>query len=154
MLPLQPKLLPGYNLQSSFLSSTLSTVRPPDVHKNGKTDFFKPNIEVIVEKRESITESIKEPTSYNVNDDNSDSVINCENLDRDFNVNNLEHNDESDVEIINENHNNISCVNEKMNEQSTDVSKDVMNSNVLDINTVDTSLNYSSNEDSPNNNSY
>lgn len=154
MLPLQPKLLPGYNLQSSFLSSTLSTVRPPDIPKNGKTEFFKPNIEVIVEKRESITESIKDTTSYNVNDDNSVSVINCENLDRDFNVNNLEHNGESDVEISNENHNNISSVNENMNEQSTDVSKDVMNSNVLDINTVDTSLNYSSNEDSPNNNSY
>ncbi|XP_061718710.1 potassium voltage-gated channel protein Shaw-like isoform X2 [Cydia pomonella] len=30
MLPLQPKLLPGYNLQSSFLTSTMSTVRPPD----------------------------------------------------------------------------------------------------------------------------
>lgn len=31
MLPLQPKLLPGYHLQSSFLTSTLSTVRPPDL---------------------------------------------------------------------------------------------------------------------------
>lgn len=50
MLPLQPKLLPGYNLQSSFLSNTLSTVRPPDVDK--KDDVYKPRIEVIVEKRE------------------------------------------------------------------------------------------------------
>ncbi|XP_041982204.1 potassium voltage-gated channel protein Shaw-like [Aricia agestis] len=31
MLPLQPKLLPGYNLQASYLSNTLSTVRPPDL---------------------------------------------------------------------------------------------------------------------------
>lgn len=51
MLPLQPKLLPGYNLQSSFLSSTLSTVRPPDAEK--KDDLYKPRVEVIVEKRES-----------------------------------------------------------------------------------------------------
>lgn len=51
MLPLQPKLLPGYNLQSSFLSNTLSTVRPPDLEK--KDDLYKPRIEVIVEKRES-----------------------------------------------------------------------------------------------------
>ena len=50
MLPLQPKLLPGYNLQSSFLSNTLSTVRPPDIDK--KDDLYKPRIEVIVEKRE------------------------------------------------------------------------------------------------------
>ncbi|CAH0694809.1 unnamed protein product [Spodoptera exigua] len=50
MLPLQPKLLPGFNLQSSFLSNTLSTVRPPDIDK--KDDFYKPSIEVIVEKRE------------------------------------------------------------------------------------------------------
>lgn len=50
MLPLQPKLLPGFNLQSSFLSNTLSTVRPPDIDK--KDDFYKPRIEVIVEKRE------------------------------------------------------------------------------------------------------
>lgn len=51
MLPLQPKLLPGYNLQSSFLSNTLSTVRPPDIDK--KDDIYKPRVEVIVEKRES-----------------------------------------------------------------------------------------------------
>lgn len=48
MLPLQPKLLPGYNLQSSYLSNTLSTVRPPDIE-------FKPNqiIQVVVEKDDS-----------------------------------------------------------------------------------------------------
>lgn len=52
MLPLQPKLLPGYNLQSSFLSNTLSTVRPPDIDK--KDDIiYKPSIEVIVENRET-----------------------------------------------------------------------------------------------------
>lgn len=50
MLPLQPKLLPGYNLQSSLLSNTLSTVRPPDIEK--KDDTYKPRIEVIVENRE------------------------------------------------------------------------------------------------------
>lgn len=55
MLPLQPKLLPGYNLQSSFLSSTLSTVRPPDL--NERKEEFKPSVEVIVEKRESIDSS-------------------------------------------------------------------------------------------------
>nr|XP_012544344.2 uncharacterized protein LOC105841377 [Bombyx mori] len=51
MLPLQPKLLPGYNLQSSYLSNTLSTVRPPDFDKEKE---FKPKVEIIVEKVESI----------------------------------------------------------------------------------------------------
>ncbi|XP_037293148.1 potassium voltage-gated channel protein Shaw [Manduca sexta] len=49
MLPLQPKLLPGYNLQSSYLSNTLSTVRPPDLEKK---EDFKPSVEVILEKSE------------------------------------------------------------------------------------------------------
>ncbi|XP_075980543.1 potassium voltage-gated channel protein Shaw-like isoform X2 [Anticarsia gemmatalis] len=90
MLPLQPKLLPGYNLQSSFLSSTLSTVRPPDIDK--KDDIFKPRVEVIVEKRESedsdpLEESIKtdvngysESSNHNIseivdNDNDNDNVI-------------------------------------------------------------------------------
>ncbi|XP_073961816.1 potassium voltage-gated channel protein Shaw-like isoform X1 [Choristoneura fumiferana] len=38
MLPLQPKLLPGYHLQSSFLTSTLSTVRPPDLPDKKEKD--------------------------------------------------------------------------------------------------------------------
>ncbi|XP_050677169.1 potassium voltage-gated channel protein Shaw-like isoform X1 [Leptidea sinapis] len=50
MLPLQPKLLPGYNLQSSFLSSTLSTVRPPDLDKKLE---YKPIVDVIIEKCDS-----------------------------------------------------------------------------------------------------
>lgn len=49
MLPLQPKLLPGYNLQSSFLSSTLSTVRPPDLSKLIKDDF-QPTVDIIIVK--------------------------------------------------------------------------------------------------------
>ncbi|CAF4878064.1 unnamed protein product [Pieris macdunnoughi] len=53
MLPLQPKLLPGYNLQSSFLSSTLSTVRPPDLNKIIRDDF-KPTVDIIVEKSEDV----------------------------------------------------------------------------------------------------
>lgn len=65
MLPLQPKLLPGYNLQSSFLSTTLSTVRPPDfLDKNDLKDEFKPSIDVIVEKGESV-ESIEEDSCNN-----------------------------------------------------------------------------------------
>lgn len=67
MLPLQPKLLPGYNynLQSSFLSTTLSTVRPPDLlDKNYFKDEFRPNIAVIVEKRESV-DSIEEDSCNN-----------------------------------------------------------------------------------------
>ncbi|XP_045774623.1 potassium voltage-gated channel protein Shaw-like [Maniola jurtina] len=148
MLPLQPKLLPGYNLQSSFLSSTLSTVRPPDLPKNARNDFFKPSVEVIVEKRESLTDSVKETSNCNIN------IISCENLDRDFNVNNLEQNEMINVNElvleINENHNNIIIVNEIVNEEN----KNVINSNVVEVNTVDTSLNCSSNENSPNNNSY
>ncbi|XP_045523151.1 potassium voltage-gated channel protein Shaw-like [Pieris brassicae] len=53
MLPLQPKLLPGYNLQSSFLSSTLSTVRPPDLNKIIRDDF-NPTVDIIVEKSEDV----------------------------------------------------------------------------------------------------
>lgn len=52
MLPLQPKLLPGY-LQSSFLSTTLSTVRPPDLPDKVKETEFKPSVDVIIEKTES-----------------------------------------------------------------------------------------------------
>ncbi|XP_045500839.1 potassium voltage-gated channel protein Shaw-like [Colias croceus] len=52
MLPLQPKLLPGYNLQSSFLSSTLSTVRPPDLPDKRK-DEYKPSVDIIIEKSDS-----------------------------------------------------------------------------------------------------
>ncbi|CAH2093276.1 unnamed protein product [Euphydryas editha] len=133
MLPLQPKLLPGYNLQSSFLSSTLSTVRPPDLSKNDKNVFFRPSVDVIVEKTESISDSVKD----NVNN----SGDNCEHLDRD-DVHNLE---ENDNHIMNDN------VNEDKN---TLDSKDEINSNVIDSNTVDTTLNSSSNDNSPNNNSY
>ncbi|CAH2242813.1 jg11746 [Pararge aegeria aegeria] len=143
MLPLQPKLLPGYNLQSSFLSSTLSTVRPPDLPRNGKVDFYKPSVEIIVEKRESISDSLKEISDVNVND----SLISCENVDRDINVNNLEEyemNTMNEVELEEENH----------NEEDTSLSKDVINSNVIEVSKVDTSLNCSSNENSPNNNSY
>lgn len=133
MLPLQPKLLPGYNLQSSFLSSTLSTVRPPDLPKNEKNGFYRPSVGVIVEKSESLSDSAR------------DNVINsgdsCENLDSDV-VHNLEEND---------NH----IVDDNVNEGSNTVdSKDEINSNVIDANTLDTSLNYSSNDNSPNNNSY
>ncbi|CAB3234430.1 unnamed protein product [Arctia plantaginis] len=67
MLPLQPKLLPGYNLQSSFLSSTLSTVRPPDAEK--KDDIFKPRVEIIVEKRESEgSDILEESNKTDIND--------------------------------------------------------------------------------------
>lgn len=65
MLPLQPKLLPGYNLQSAFLSTTLSTVRPPDfLDKSDLKDEFKSTIDVIVEKGES-ADSIEEDSSNN-----------------------------------------------------------------------------------------
>ncbi|KAI5637838.1 hypothetical protein NE865_09493 [Phthorimaea operculella] len=66
MLPLQPKLLPGYNLttlQSSFLTNTLSTVRPPDLQEKREAVIvkeFKSNVEVIVEKNESISDSVEE----------------------------------------------------------------------------------------------
>lgn len=113
MLPLQPKLLPGYNLQSSYLSNTLSTVRPPDLPKNGKQeDYYKPNFEVIIEKRESISDSVK------------DNVISdSENVDRD-NLNN----EENDNHVDND-------VNENID------SKDEINSNVIDV-SADTSLNF------------
>lgn len=86
MLPLQPKLLPGYNynLQSSFLSTTLSTVRPPDfLDKNDIKDEFKPNIDVIIENRESV-DSIEEDSC------NNEIVIDCNvNIERGDNYNNI-----------------------------------------------------------------
>ncbi|KAJ8712585.1 hypothetical protein PYW07_005427 [Mythimna separata] len=67
MLPLQPKLLPGYNLQSSFLSNTLSTVRPPDIEK--ADDIYKPRIEVIVENREiEDSDTLEESNKTDQND--------------------------------------------------------------------------------------
>ncbi|XP_063365383.1 potassium voltage-gated channel protein Shaw-like [Cydia amplana] len=108
MLPLQPKLLPGYNLQSSFLTSTMSTVRPPDR-----------------ETKESPDSSSKDDC-INL-DSTQDSVkVDCENYTLD--------NDVSDV--------------------TDNSSKDEINSNVIDAKTIETSVVSSSNDDSPNNNSY
>ncbi|XP_028157597.1 uncharacterized protein LOC114350852 [Ostrinia furnacalis] len=132
MLPLQPKLLPGYNLQSSFLSSTLSTVRPPD------KDEFKPSVDVIVEKGESVSDC-------SARDSNVDEKS-CENLDR-----------ISDVQIsvdsvdASEDYN---VVNDAYNSTDNDSYKDEINSNVIETKTVDTSIVSSSNDNSPNNNSY
>jgi hypothetical protein len=136
MLPLQPKLLPGYNLQSSFLSSTLSTVRPPDLPDKKECDSFKPSIEAIVEKRESISDS----SARDSNVENSGKS--CENLDRNSDNVNSEGSD---------NHN---VVNEAYSTIESDSCKDEINSNVIEIKPVDISLVSSSNDNSPNNNSY
>lgn len=89
MLPLQPKLLPGYNLQTSFLSTTLSTVRPPDLPDSLKDDF-RPNVEVIVEKGESI-DSIEEDSCNNEifvdSNVNNDGEENCNNIIEELNDN-------------------------------------------------------------------
>lgn len=122
MLPLQPKLLPGYNLQSSFLSSTLSTVRPPDLP--GKIEDFKSNVEVILESNDS-----EMP-----NEENS-----CDNLDK-----------VTDGIDIN---NGIESVNEIYVEVDNVCSNDEVNSNVIESKT-ETSIVSSSNDNSPNNNSY
>ncbi|XP_063537008.1 potassium voltage-gated channel protein Shaw-like [Cydia strobilella] len=109
MLPLQPKLLPGYNLQSVFLTSTMSTVRPPNR-----------------ETKESPDSSSKDECK-NL-DSTQDSVkVDCENYTLD--------NDVSDV-------------------TDNSYSKDEINSNVIDAKTIETSVVSSSNDDSPNNNSY
>ncbi|KPI99758.1 Potassium voltage-gated channel protein Shaw [Papilio xuthus] len=134
MLPLQPKLLPGYNLQSSFLSSTLSTVRPPDLpDKNKKdTDAFKPSVDVIIEKRESMSEN----SNRNSIEENCEE--NCANVTKE---------EDSNVNKVKENHNvsDDDCNNL--------YSKDEINSNV-DVNVkTDTSVVSSSNLSSPNNNS-
>ncbi|XP_063626232.1 potassium voltage-gated channel protein Shaw-like [Cydia splendana] len=110
MLPLQPKLLPGYNLQSSFLTSTMSTVRPPDR-----------------ETKESTPDSSSKDECKNL-DSTQDSVkVDCENYTLD--------NDVSDV-------------------TDNSYNKDEINSNVIDAKTIETSVVSSSNDDSPNNNSY
>ncbi|XP_061379341.1 potassium voltage-gated channel protein Shaw-like isoform X2 [Danaus plexippus] len=119
MLPLQPKLLPGYNLQSSFLTSTLSTVRPPDLPKNGKTEYYRPSVEVIVEQ-ETAVDTVTAGDSEKIDS-----------------VNNIEDNENNILQDANE---------------ADD--KDEINSNVIDINTIDTSLKCSSNDNSSNNNSH
>ncbi|XP_053611024.1 potassium voltage-gated channel protein Shaw-like [Plodia interpunctella] len=134
MLPLQPKLLPGYNLQSSFLSSTLSTVRPPDL-PGKNSDSFKPSVQVIVENRESISE-------ISSRDSNIDSSKSCENLDRvsDFHNSVSSANESDDQNVVNDAYNASSY-------------KDEINSNVIDAKT-EISVVSSSNDNSPNNNSY
>lgn len=135
MLPLQPKLLPGYNLQSSFLSSTLSTVRPPDLK-----DDFKPSVDIIVEKRESISDCSARDSNL---DDKS-----CENVEVDrisdvqVSVDSIEASEDCNV------------VNDAYNSTDNESFKDEINSNVIDTKTVDTNLVSSSNDNSPNNNSY
>ncbi|CAK1555513.1 unnamed protein product [Leptosia nina] len=75
MLPLQPKLLPGYNLQSSFLSSTLSTVRPPDLDKLIKREDYKPTVDIIIEKTEDLDVDNKMCCDLDrVDNDNADST--------------------------------------------------------------------------------
>lgn len=114
MLPLQPKLLPGYHLQSSFLTSTLSTVRPPDLPETKEKD------------------SSPDSSSRDVED-------NCINLDSVSNVKCENHNTDVEVSDVTDN----------------SYTKDEINSNVIDgIKTMDTSLVSSSNDNSPNNNSY
>ncbi|CAK1587294.1 unnamed protein product [Parnassius mnemosyne] len=145
MLPLQPKLLPGYNLQSSFLSSTLSTVRPPDlpdkiIKKDG--DTFKPSVDVIIENRESMSEI----STKNSNEDNSESN-NCNNVER-----------KSETECVNILQESINCnINDQESNNENNISnfKDEINSNVnvMDIKS-DTSLFSSLNVSSPNNNSH
>ncbi|XP_059047817.1 uncharacterized protein LOC131843227 [Achroia grisella] len=143
MLPLQPKLLPGYNLQSSFLSNTLSTVRPPDLpdrNEKREVDSYKPSIEVIVENRESISDSSARDSNF------EGSGKSCENLDRILDcqdsVNSTDESNNYNVNDIYDATDNISFVN------------DEINSNVIDAKTTDTSLVSSSNDNSPNNNSY
>lgn len=128
MLPLQPKLLPGYNLQSSFLSSTLSTVRPPDLIE--KEREFKPSIEVIVEKRESISESSAKIESCDISRSEVQDVNNVE----------------SDNCNVNDNCNDNDAYND------VDNANDEINSNIIEKN--ETSVVSSSNDESPNNNSY
>ncbi|XP_045537309.1 potassium voltage-gated channel protein Shaw [Papilio machaon] len=136
MLPLQPKLLPGYNLQSSFLSSTLSTVRPPDLPDKIKkeTDTFKPSVDVIIEK----TESISENSNRNSIDENRE-----ENYGK-----NVTREGDSDVNNAKENHN-VSD-----HDCNTNLyTKDEINSNIDVTVKTDTTVVSSSNVSSPNNNS-
>lgn len=144
MLPLQPKLLPGYNLQSSFLSSTLSTVRPPDLpdkadKKDG--DSFKPSVEVIVENRESVSDS----SARDSNIENSGKS--CENLDRISDI-------QDSVNSVEESDNHNFTNDAYSTTDNVSYIKDEINSNVIDAKTADTSLVSSSNDNSPNNNSY
>ncbi|KAL4705157.1 hypothetical protein ACJJTC_007903 [Scirpophaga incertulas] len=135
MLPLQPKLLPGYNLQSSFLSSTLSTVRPPDLTEKKECDSYKPRVEVIVEKTEFMSETSTRDSNVAILEKS------CENLDR--------ISDHDKVSIDERDNHNV------MNEAySTDTCTDEINSNIIDVKTSDTGAMSSSNDNSPNNNSY
>lgn len=140
MLPLQPKLLPGYNLQSSYLSNTLSTVRPPDLDKE-----LKPCIEVIVEKTESSCENSE---SGNQKSSSQKSEVDSEGV----NLKSISQRSEIGSEVGNQ----------KSSSQSEEVDSDSANhNNVFNIyeinsNVIDnkestvTDLN---SDDSPNNNS-
>ncbi|CAG9788938.1 unnamed protein product [Diatraea saccharalis] len=139
MLPLQPKLLPGYNLQSSFLSNTLSTVRPPDLPDKKDNDSFKPRVEVIVERRESVSDSSTRDSNV------GNSARSCENIDRVSDQVNVYSVDDSD---------NRRVVNDAFSVTESDSYNDEINSNVIDSKTVETCLVSSSNDNSPNNNSY
>ncbi|CAG9129494.1 unnamed protein product [Plutella xylostella] len=132
MLPLQPKLLPGYNLQTSYLSSTLSTVRPPDLVESNGGEAYK-QIEVLLEKKESMSgSSVKD-------NDELDYEPDCEKGD---DVDNSVSVNESSVE------NSIDADNE---DDNSVFARSEINSNTIDTK-VDTSVD--SNDYSPNNNSH
>ncbi|XP_037972745.2 potassium voltage-gated channel protein Shaw [Plutella xylostella] len=133
MLPLQPKLLPGYNLQTSYLSSTLSTVRPPDLVESNGGEAYK-QIEVLLEKRESMSES-----SVKDNDE-LDYEPDCEKGD---DVDNSVSVNESSVEN--------SFGNADNEDDNSVFARSEINSNTIDTK-VDTSVD--SNDYSPNNNSH
>lgn len=129
MLPLQPKLLPGYNLQSSYLSSTLSTVRPPDLPLQIKDiekdiDMYKRKVEIILESQ-SPTEKISR------NDDEDILNVSIRKLDK--------------CQIIN---------NQFSDNDNSSLYKNEINSNVIDSSFVDSTTESSINDDSPNNNSH
>lgn len=129
MLPLQPKLLPGYNLQSSYLSSTLSTVRPPDLPLQIKDiekdiDMYKRKVEIILESQ-SPTEKITR------NDDEDILNVSIRKLDK--------------CQII---------TNQFSDSDNSSLYKNEINSNVIESSFVDSTTESSINDDSPNNNSH
>lgn len=145
MLPLQPKLLPGYNLQSSYLSNTLSTVRPPDLHSD--SEAYKPKVEVIVEKRESVSDCStreiltenpdEESTGIDVCNKDDNKCSNCEKI----------HDEE------NENFNVLVCPFNGTNDNENIILNCEINSNIIDAKTANSNLVNNKGDASPNNNS-
>ncbi|GBP85730.1 hypothetical protein EVAR_69991_1 [Eumeta japonica] len=144
MLPLQPKLLPGYSLQSSLLSNTLSTVRPPDLHDSKcakKSPDYKPTVEVVVEAVDPVDNAKETKSGESPSNECNENCVYDTKLDREDVVENVLRADVGRADCQN-----LNSVN--MYSENGNIGDD-FNSNTI---TAGDSGTVSSTENSPNNN--